>query len=112
MHFKSEKIDRETYPYKATWIRPSDDINETIHFYYVENRSYSMRYEQNVQTIKANAVIAVRGNHKFAQKDTIKFEDGLELKIYGNVIEVHQQMNNALIHAIKPKVVEQVLTLR
>lgn len=111
MYFKSEKIDRETYPHKATWLRPSDDINETIYFYYVENRSYAMRYDLAIQTIKANAVIAVRGNHKFAQEDIIKFDDGLELKIYGKITEITQEMNRSLIHAIKPKVVEQVLTL-
>lgn len=111
MYFKSEKLDRETYPYKATWLRPSDDINETIYFYYVENRSYAMRYERLVQTIKATAIIAVRGNHKFAQQDIIKFDDGLELQIYGKVTEVPQKMNNALIYAIKPRIIEQVLTL-
>lgn len=111
MYFKSEKIDRETYPFKGTWVRPDGDINETIHFYYVENRSYAMRYVDRIQKISTTAIIAVRGNHKFAQEDIIKFDDGLELKIYGKITEITQEMNRALIHAIKPKVVEQVLTL-
>lgn len=111
MYFKSEKIDRETYPFKGTWVRPDSDINETIHFYYVENRSYAMRYVDRIQKISTTAIIAVRGNHKFAQEDLIILEDGQQLRIYGKITNVPQEMNRSLIHAIKPKVVEQVLTL-
>lgn len=111
MYFKSDKIDKDTYPFTGTWVRPYTDINEKIHFYYVENRSYSMRFETRIQTIKANAIIGVKGNHKFAQEDVIILEDGLELKIYGKITNVPQKMNNAMIHVLKPKVIEQVLTL-
>jgi len=105
------QVDRATYPFKGIWKRADSDINEDIYYYYVENKSYKLKMTNRVENVSYTAVIGVFGYHKFAVRDRIELDDGTPLRITDMPQEVKEEINPRIIHLVKPRVVEQVLTL-
>lgn len=104
-------LDREKYPFVGQWKNSDNDIWENINYYYVENKSYRLGFNGRIQGITSTARIAVFGYHKFVPNDTIILDDGVKMRITDITAEVKEQVNLRIIHLVKPRVIEQVLTL-
>lgn len=109
--YNNIQIDRNTYPFQGVWRRKDTDIQEKIYFYYVENKSYRLNMNSRIEGVSSTAIIAVFGYHKFTIRDKIELDDGSLLRIISMPQEIKEQINPRIMHIIKPRVVEQVLTL-
>lgn len=107
----NNNVDRDTYPYVGKWKRSDNDVWEDIYYNYVENKSYRLGYNGRIQGITSTARIGVYGYHKFVPNDTIILEDETKLRISEITAEIKEKVNFRIIHIIKPRIIEQVLTL-
>jgi len=107
---KNTSIDRQKYNLIGKWKNSDNDVEEEIYFYYVANRSYRLANNGRFQALGDTATIAVSGYHQFTGHDTITLDDDTKLRI-NEITEVKEQVNFRIIHLVKPRVIEQILSL-
>jgi len=104
------KIDKGKYHLIAKWLRPEQDIEDEIYFYYMEPPSIRYAMSNRVEMVSYTATIAVYGEHKFLAKDKIYLPEGFELKI-ASIRNNYKVVNMRIRHLMPETIIEQVLTL-